>query len=240
MELHAKFAKPVNLDVHNSIRQTELRNTVFEHTADFVQRLEDMYFIAVFGSIASESQTCRTGTYHGYLGAVKLSAWLFGSGDTLVRVVGAKTLEITDGHCRVFHLQVNTIRLTLFLLRAYTTAHRWQRRTLLDDGSRTENITRFQFLDETGDVNIHRTTLYAGRVLAVQAAMALHDSLLEGQTLVHLLVQTLHTHFRTQLRHLHTLNRRTVFGCAGERSNPSRPPLMGGDRFIVGTLFSLP
>ena len=71
--------------------------------------------------------------------------------------------------------------------------------------------------DETGDVDVHRATLYTRGILAVEATMGLRDGLFEGQPLVDLLVQGLDAHFRTEFRHLYSGNRHAVLGCPGER-----------------------
>ena len=61
MELYTEGAQAVDLFVHDSVRQTELGDAVFEHTADLMQRLEDMHFVTVFGGIAGKCQSGRTG-----------------------------------------------------------------------------------------------------------------------------------------------------------------------------------
>ena len=114
---------------------------------------------------------------------------------------------------------MDTLALALFLLRADTSADSGQGRRLFDDRSGTEHIARLQFLNETRDVDIDRTALYAGRVLTVQTPVRFVDGLLKGEPLVHLFVQTLHAHFGTQFRHLHALNRHTVLRRALKGSN---------------------
>ena len=133
-----------------------------------------------------------------------------------IRIVGAETLEVSDGDGLMAHLMVDTVRLTLFLLRADTTADSRQRGRLFDDRCGTEDIAFLQSLDETGDVDVHRAALYTRGVLAVEATMGLGDGLFERQTLVHLLVQGLDAHFRTEFRHLYSGNRYAVFGGTGE------------------------
>ena len=144
-----------------------------------------------------------------------------------IRIVGTETLEVTDSDSGMTHLEMDTLRLTLFLLRTYTTADSRQRGRLFDDRCSSEDVTRFESLDEARDVDVHRTTLYAGRVLTVETAMGLRDRLVKGQTLVDFLVQGLDAHFGTKFRHLNTRysysilrfalegkNRRvTAFGC---------------------------
>ena len=112
-------------------------------------------------------------------------------------VIGTEALEVADGYCRVTHFEMNTLTLTLFLLRAHTTTYGGQRRTLFDDGCRTEDVAFLQRLDETRDVDIHRTTLYTGRILAVETTMGFGDGLFEGQTLVDFLVERFYAHFRS-------------------------------------------
>ena len=69
MELNAQRTQTIYLRVHDSVRQTELGNTVFEHSAYLMQSLEDMYFVTVFGSIAGKSQTGRPTTNDRYFSA---------------------------------------------------------------------------------------------------------------------------------------------------------------------------
>ena len=66
MELYAEGTQAVDLFIDDSVRQTELGDAVFEYTADLMQRLEDVHFVTVFGSIACESQSGRTGTNDRY------------------------------------------------------------------------------------------------------------------------------------------------------------------------------
>ena len=99
-----------------------------------------------------------------------------------IGVVCDEALQIADGNGRVTHLEMDTMRFALFLLRADTSADGRQRRALFDDCGCAEDIAFFQFLDESGDLYVDRATLYAGGVLAVEAAVGFRDCLLEGQT----------------------------------------------------------
>ena len=204
VELYAKRTQTIYLDVHDAVRQTELRDAVLEYAADLVQRFEYMHLVAVFGCIAGESQSGRTGTYDRDLGTFRsiLSTRIILS--ILICKIRAETLEVADGYSGMTHLKMDTLTLALFLLRADTTADSRKRGTLFDDRCSAENVAGLKGLDEARDVDIHRTTLYAGRVLAVETTMGFGDGLLEREALVNLLVQTLDTHFRTQFRHLNT------------------------------------
>ena len=134
-----------------------------------------------------------------------------------IGIIGAEALEIADGDRLMAHLMVDTVRLALFLLRADTTADSGQRGRLFDDRCGTEDVAFLQGLDETGDIDVHRASLYARRILAVEATMGLRDGLFEGQTLVDLLVQRFDAHFGTKFRHLYSGNRHAVFRGSGER-----------------------
>ena len=200
MELHAQRTQTLYLYIDYMVRQTELGNTVFEHTAYLMQRLKNVYLIPVFGGIAGKGQTRRATTHNGDFHHSIIERLCRAHSIIMrlrIRIVCAETLEVSDCYCRMTHLQMDALTLALFLLRTHTTAHCRQRRTLFDDCCSSEYIARLQFLDEARDIDIHRTTLYTGRVLAVQAAMTLRDCLLERQTLVHFLMQTLYTHFRS-------------------------------------------
>ena len=53
-ELHTDFFQILNLHVHNLVGQAELRNTVFQYAADFMQGFEHRHVIPVFGHVAGE------------------------------------------------------------------------------------------------------------------------------------------------------------------------------------------
>ena len=101
-------------------------------------------------------------------------------------------------------------------MRAYAAANGGQRGRLFDNRSRAENVACLKGFDEARDIDVHRTALYAGRVLTVQATMRLRDGLLERQTLVNFLVQRFDTHFRTQFGHLNTWYSDAIFRFAFE------------------------
>ena len=68
--MNTHLAEVLYLDVNNGVRQTELRNTIFEHTANLVQSLEYVNVVALLHHIASERKSCRTRTYYSNLYAV--------------------------------------------------------------------------------------------------------------------------------------------------------------------------
>ena len=52
--MNTHLAEVLYLNVHDSVRQTELWNTIFQHTADFVESLEDINVITLLHHITSE------------------------------------------------------------------------------------------------------------------------------------------------------------------------------------------
>ena len=52
--------KRTDFIVDHSIRQTELRNTVFQHTADLVKSLENGHIITACRNITGKRESCRT------------------------------------------------------------------------------------------------------------------------------------------------------------------------------------
>ena len=212
VELHAEGTQAVDFLVHDCVRQTELRDTVFEHTAYLVERFKHVYLVAVFGGIAGESQSGRTGTHYGNLGTCRSILITRITLITLIVVIRYKTLEVTDSHRLFAHFEVDTLALALFLLGADTSADGRQRRTLFDDLCGAEDIAFLEGLDKSGDIDVHRASLHTRGVLAVEAAVRFHNCLLEREPLIDLFVQRFDTHFGTQLRHLHTRDSHAVFG----------------------------
>ena len=59
-EFHAHLLKILNLYVYDGIRQSELRDTIFQYTTYLVQSLEYGDFESLLCHIASKAQTGRT------------------------------------------------------------------------------------------------------------------------------------------------------------------------------------
>ena len=59
LELHAAAAQHVDLEAHNVLRQTELRNAIHQHSAELVQRFEDVHLVAHLDEVAGAGQSGR-------------------------------------------------------------------------------------------------------------------------------------------------------------------------------------
>ena len=54
-ELHSELPEVFYLHVHNVVGQSELRNSVFQHSTDFVQRFKHVHLVAPFCHVACEA-----------------------------------------------------------------------------------------------------------------------------------------------------------------------------------------
>ena len=159
--MNAHLGEVLNLYVHNLVGQTELGDTILQHTADFVQRLEDIDVVALLHHIASKRQTGRTGTHDGHLDAVGGCNLRQRDVAALALVVGSKALQIADSHGGFVHLQVDTLALALLLLRTDTTADGRQGRGGLQHFGGSQELAALDVLDERRNIDVHRTTLHA-------------------------------------------------------------------------------
>ena len=121
--MNAHLGQVLNLHVNDGIGQTELGDTIFQHAANLVKRLEHIHVVALLHHVAGEAQSRRTRAHDGNLDAVGGSN--LGQGDiaTLALEVGGKALQIADGNSLTATLQVNTLALALLLLWANTAAN---------------------------------------------------------------------------------------------------------------------
>ena len=63
-DLDSHLDQVLDLSRDNFLRKTELRNTVYQHTAGLVKRFKDGYVVAHFAQIARTGQTGRAGADH--------------------------------------------------------------------------------------------------------------------------------------------------------------------------------
>ena len=75
-------------------------------------------------------------------------------------IVGSKTLEITDSHRLLLHLELDALTFALLLLWADTTAHCWEARCLLDGLGSLKELALLDMLDECRDIDAYRTALH--------------------------------------------------------------------------------
>jgi len=213
-ELNAHGFEAIYLAIDDGVGQTELRNTIFEYAAYLVESLEDGDAVAVLGHITGESEAGRAGADHGdaWFSIVQRCLWLF---SIVLGIVGDEALEVTDSHRFAIHLEVDTLCLALFLLRANTSADSRQAAAETDDFRCTGDIVFLDMLNERGNVDVDRTTLYTTRVGTVEAAVGLGESHLRRETLVYLLMQFGGTIGRGEFGHEATLNCHALLGFDG-------------------------
>lgn len=70
----------------------------------------------------------------------------------------------------------------------------------------SQELTALDILDERGDVHVYRTTFHARRLGAVKTTLGLGESLLLGETCVHLLGASRGAIRRIKLRHYYALD----------------------------------
>ena len=68
---------------------------------------------------------------------------------------------------------MDTLALALLLLRTNTTADSGEGRGVLQYLSSSQELTTLDILDESGDIDIHRTTLYTAGLRAVETTLGL-------------------------------------------------------------------
>ena len=211
LEVNTHLSQILDFYIYNLVWQTELGDTVLQHTTDFVQCLKYIYVITFLHHIASKAQSGRTRTYYGNLHAV---GWCnLGQTDVaaLALKVSCETLQVADGYSGLVHLQVDTLALALLLLRTNTSAHSGQGRGVLQHLSSSQELSALDVLDERWDVDVYRTTLNTSWLGAVQAALSFGHRHLLGQSDVHLLGTCGSTINGVELRHNHALNLSALF-----------------------------
>lgn len=187
VELHAQGAEHVELMVHDLVRQTILRDAVVEHAAEEMEGLEDVGLKALLGHLARKGKARGTGTDDGDLDAVGGSHVPRDLLDRLALVIGDEALQRADGDGGVLHLDVDTMALTLLLLRADAAADGGEGGVLFEHAVGSEDLAALDVLDEGRDVHVDGATLAAGGLGAVDAATGLVHGHLQREALGHLL-----------------------------------------------------
>ena len=177
-ELNTEVLQRVDFLLHDSLRQTELRNAVHEYAACGVQCLENGNFVTHTSQIACTGQTGRACTNDGNLVTVGFRLdCLFGA--VLAGIVCNEALQTADGNGLTLDAAY-AVALALALLRAYTAADSGQCGGLLDLGSRFEELALSDQRDELRNLNLYRAAGHAGLVFAVQAALCFLDRHFSG------------------------------------------------------------
>ena len=123
LEVDTHLAQTVDLHIDNAVGQTELRNTIFQYTTNLVQGLINSHIVTSFRHVSGKRKSGRTGTDNSYLDAIARSHLRHRDLTTFALVISRKTLQIANGHSRLAHLQMDTLALTLLLLRTDTTTN---------------------------------------------------------------------------------------------------------------------
>ena len=165
--LDAQCLKVIHFLLHDGFGETEFGDTVNEHAARHVKRLENGDFIAHFRQIARAGEAGGARTDHGHLVPVG------GYGGRFFRrvhimIIGDKSFETADTHRFAARFDAaRAFAFTLRLLRADAAADRGQRA-----GHRNNPIGFFKlafrhFADKLGDSDIDGTARHAGTGFAV-------------------------------------------------------------------------
>ena len=210
--MNAHFGEIVDFNIHDGVGQTEFGDTIFQHAANLVKRLEYIHVVALLDHVAGKAQSRRTRAHYGNLDAVRGSNLGDRHVATLALEVGGKALQIADGNGLTATLQMNTLALALLLLRTNTAADGGQGRGVFQHLGSCQELTALDILDERGDVHVYGATLHARRLGAVKTALCLGESLLLGETCVHLFCAGCGTIDGVELWHLHALDGHTLLG----------------------------
>ena len=159
--------------LYDFLGQTELRNTVHQHTACSMQRFVHGYIIAHFCQIAGAGQTAGTAAYYGNLFALAFCRSLnIVIQAMLARIVGNKALQATDSYRLALDAQ-HAFALALVFLRADTSADSRQGALLLKDFIGLGKVFLCYLMDKLRNININRAAAYTTRFGAVQATLCL-------------------------------------------------------------------
>ena len=129
----------------------------------------------------------------------------------LTLIVGSEAFEIADGDSGLMHLHVDTLALTLLLLRADTATDSGQRRGLTQHGGSAEDIATLNILDKVGNLDMHGTAFDTRGLGAVEAAVRLLHGHLLRQAFVHLFRARGSPVVGIELGHLHAWDRHALF-----------------------------
>jgi len=169
LDIHTQVPQVLNFGLHHFLRQTELGDTVHQHTARHVERFKHGYLMAELGQIGGTGQAARSGTDHSHFFA--------GGGGHFLRdnpvgqlPVGAEALDPADAHGLVFFAHC-AVLLTLVFLGAYPAADGRQRVLLFQLLNGAGEIPLCSQLDESRNIDFHRAALAARFFLTLDAAV---------------------------------------------------------------------
>ena len=178
LDLDAHLLEIGNFGVDDLLGQTELGDAVGQHAAGQMQSLEDGDVIALSGQLAGAGQAGRAGTDDSHAVAVGGSGLQVGDA-VVAGPVGDEALQTADGD-RLALDAADALALALALLGADTAGDGGQRVGGAQDLVSAGQIALADLGDEIRNGDVDGTSADAGSVLAVQAALGLFLSLLQG------------------------------------------------------------
>ena len=178
MDTDAKLADFLDFVAHHILGKTVFRNTEHEYTASLRFHLENLNVETLAGKLTRNSQTGRTATNDGHTST--------GLGDKILAreihravKVSHETFELTDVDMRALLVE-DTMALTLALVGTDASADSRKIALCVYYSHRIAEITHRQLADPIRHVVADRATLLAKRVLTVEAAFRLLNSLKHG------------------------------------------------------------
>ena len=186
LELNTQLTQSINLSSNDLLLwQTELWDTIYQHSTQLMQSLEYCHLITHLRQIAGTRQSCRTATDNSHLMSVGIS-FCYTFSVIFQTPIAHKTLQLTNSHWLALDTQY-TRALTLSLLRTNTSANAWQRAILRDDIRSRLEIPRHNVVNKCRDIDIYWTRCYATWIFTIQTTRSLQLSLLAIITIAHLL-----------------------------------------------------
>ena len=178
LKFNAKLFYFLDLFCDNLLfRETELRDPVYKHPAELMERLKYSHIVSHLRQVARTGKTGRAGTDHShFMSVLCLRADRL---DVILKcIVSHKSLQFSDGH-RLALNAADTFSFALGLLRADTSADCRERAGSSDHFVRFLDISFLYFMDERRDVDRNRTALDTFCILAVEASRCLFHRLFQ-------------------------------------------------------------
>ena len=143
-----------------------------------MQGLKDGDLVAMLGEVAGTGEAAGTAADHRHLATGRIALALRLADGTVV--VGHEALQGADGNRLALDTH-HTRALALCLLRTYAATDGGQRRVMADGDISLVEVLLLDILYEARDVDAHGACLHAARLLALQAAVGLHQGLVLGE-----------------------------------------------------------
>jgi len=156
----------VNLLFHERFRKSEFGNSVYEHSACFVQRFEYRHINTCASKVRTARKSGRAGTDNRNALAYRLSR-IGRNQIVFVSKIGNVAFQIADCDASAEFFTAYAIFFALVLLRTYSSANRREIVVCFQNFYRTRNVSFSHFRDEIGNMHSHRATAHARSVFAI-------------------------------------------------------------------------